>query len=457
LHASTEFNNDAYHLSLLGRGFLRIEINNFLETELGFGFGELNGKDFNNNNWSTIIFPTDFRLIFSPFNFNITSPYIYSGIGILRWNLTKEPLMTSQNKSSKIGWDTSIPVGTGIEIALSDEILLDISGGYTFTSTDDLNYYNKPLVNDGYFDFGFGLTFVMGGGKLDEDGDGLSSKFEYDIGTDSKKSDTDGDGISDGDEVLIYKTNPLSRDSDKDGLEDYEEVFVYKTDPNSVDTDGDGISDYDEVLKYHSNPLLKDTDSDGLSDGYEINIYNTSPTNQDSDGDGISDSDEIHKYKTDPNNPDTDGDGISDGDEIMIYKTDPLIFNTFSQKQIQTFEEETSRVNSTVLKGITFKTDKSDLNEEAEIILAVTLEKLRNNSNLNIEIRGYTDNVGNSNYNKTLSQKRADEVRLWFVKKGIDALRIKAVGKGDLNPIEDNSTEKGRELNRRIEIVEIYD
>ncbi len=50
-------------------------------------------------------------------------------------------------------------------------------------------------------------------------------------------------------------------------------------------------------------------------------------------------------------------------------------------------------------------------------------------------------------------KSRADAVRIWLVKKGIDALRIKAIGYGSENPIADNSTEEGRNKNRRIELI----
>lgn len=58
------------------------------------------------------------------------------------------------------------------------------------------------------------------------------------------------------------------------------------------DTDGDGISDLDEII-YGTNPSANDSDGDGLSDGDEINVHNTDPTVADSDGDGLSDGDEV--------------------------------------------------------------------------------------------------------------------------------------------------------------------
>ncbi|MCW8850193.1 MAG: OmpA family protein, partial [Melioribacteraceae bacterium] len=331
-----------------------------------------------------------------------------------------------------------------------------------YVKTDDLNYYNSPVANDGYFDLGVGLTFVMGSTDADEDGDGLSTSIEKEIGTDANDFDTDLDKLSDGDEINIFKTNPLNPDTDNDGIEDYDEIKIYNTDPKSYDTDGDGLSDADEISRYGSNANNKDSDGDNLNDGSEINTYNTDPIMNDTDMDQLFDGDEIKTYKTDPLNPDTDGDGISDGDEILVHKTDPLkndinnmIVNNINNKYEPTAAPaalEPSEKSSDLL-DITFDSGKTEIKKESEPILYNTLQELLDNPNLKIELRGYTDNVGSIISNKKLSQARADAVRIWLVKKGIDALRIKAVGYGSENPIADNSTKEGRNKNRRIELI----
>ncbi len=91
----------------------------------------------------------------------------------------------------------------------------------------------------------------------DRDGDGLSDQQELVIGTNPDNPDTDGDGLLDGEEVLLYGTNPLVRDTDNDGLSDFDEVRVYGTDPRNPDTDGDGCSDGLEVA-IGTNPLVPD-------------------------------------------------------------------------------------------------------------------------------------------------------------------------------------------------------
>ena len=74
---------------------------------------------------------------------------------------------------------------------------------------------------------------------------------------------------------------------------------------------------------------------------------------------------------------------------------------------------------------------------------------------MKIEIHGYTDNIGDSEYNLKLSEQRAESVKNWFSKKGINSERIFIKGFGEVNPIGDNETEEGQIKNRRIEIIKL--
>ncbi len=105
-------------------------------------------------------------------------------------------------------------------------------------------------------------------------------------------------------------------DTDGDGLTDDDEVNVYGTDPNLADTDGDGLDDGDEVGVHGTDPNLADSDGDGLDDGAEVNVHGTDPNEADTDGDVLTDGDEVNGHGTDPNDPDSDGDFADDGAEV---------------------------------------------------------------------------------------------------------------------------------------------
>ena len=271
-----------------------------------------------------------------------------------------------------------------------------------------------------------GLAFSLGSaGDKDSDGDGLFNRQEKQIGTDKKNPDTDGDGLKDGEEVNTYHTDPLKADTAGDGLNDGAEVREYKTDPNKADTDGDGLKDGEEISRYKTNPLKPDTDNDGLNDGEEVN-----------------------RYKTDPLKADTDGGSVNDGTEVT-RGTDPLNPADDIAKKPETYKVEVGK--AIVLEGVVFATGKADITPASAEILEKAFQTLQQNPDITVEIRGYTDTVGNRPYNMRLSQKRADAVRTFLVQKGIAATRITAKGFGPDNPVASNKTPKGRQQNRRIE------
>lgn len=93
---------------------------------------------------------------------------------------------------------------------------------------------------------------ILFGQGVDLDKDGLDDVREKEIGTNPQLADTDSDGLSDGDEVTIYKSNPLKSDTDADGLSDGDEVLIWKTNILNPDTDGDTYPDGTEVKNGYS-------------------------------------------------------------------------------------------------------------------------------------------------------------------------------------------------------------
>lgn len=109
-----------------------------------------------------------------------------------------------------------------------------------------------------------------------------------------------------------------------------------------------------------------------------------------------------------------------------------------------------------VLKNIYFDFGKATLTIESYDELNKMVKFLEQNPNVNVEIAGHTDNIGNKAYNKTLSQMRANKVVNYLTEKGIDKRRLTSRGYGEERPLVSNDDEvMGREINRRVEFVVI--
>ncbi|MEM7110549.1 MAG: OmpA family protein [Bacteroidota bacterium] len=106
---------------------------------------------------------------------------------------------------------------------------------------------------------------------------------------------------------------------------------------------------------------------------------------------------------------------------------------------------------STVLKNIFFDTDSYALRPESQTELDKVIKFLNLNPEVSIEISGHTDNVGTYEYNLKLSKNRAKAVFEYLFKAGIEKSKLKYSGYGPNRPIDDNSTLRGRQNNRRIE------
>ena len=102
--------------------------------------------------------------------------------------------------------------------------------------------------------------------------------------------------------------------------------------------------------------------------------------------------------------------------------------------------------------NVLYETGKAKLLSNSYPYLDSLYNKLKANPDLEIEIAGHTDNVGSDAFNLQLSQQRAANVKSYLVKKGISSSRIAAKGYGELEPVADNSTEAGRQRNRRTEV-----
>lgn len=115
--------------------------------------------------------------------------------------------------------------------------------------------------------------------------------------------------------------------------------------------------------------------------------------------------------------------------------------------------DKTKDIQSISLNTIHFLFGSSELTDEAKQILVPISEQLKEASNFNIEIIGHTDSVSSKQYNQKLSEARARSVLEELKRLGIDEKRMSSGGKGELEPVADNSTAEGRLKNRRTEFI----
>ncbi|MCS7003996.1 MAG: OmpA family protein [Cytophagales bacterium] len=105
------------------------------------------------------------------------------------------------------------------------------------------------------------------------------------------------------------------------------------------------------------------------------------------------------------------------------------------------------------LNNIFFDFDKATLRPRSQYELNRLVKLFERYPKLKIEVAGHTDSKGSDDYNKRLSQQRADAVKAYLVNKKISSSKVVAKGYGEAQPVATNDTEEGRQLNRRVEIV----
>ncbi len=104
-----------------------------------------------------------------------------------------------------------------------------------------------------------------------------------------------------------------------------------------------------------------------------------------------------------------------------------------------------------VLNNIYFALDSYQLLEESKFELQRTVKLMQDNPTMQVEISAHTDSTGSDEYNFDLSRKRAGSVIAYLTGHGIAKSRLLGKGHGETLPIASNSTEEGRQQNRRVE------
>lgn len=137
---------------------------------------------------------------------------------------------------------------------------------------------------------------------------------------------------------------------------------------------------------------------------------------------------------------------------IEKVSTKGLNRSTTLYLQLELNVEEVTAAKNIVLNDINFASGKSVLDTKSSADLDRLVQFLTDNPSLKLEIQGHTDNVGSLASNNALSQKRANSIVDYLVKKGIDKKRLNAKGYGPTQPIADNTTADGKAKNRRVEM-----
>jgi outer membrane protein OmpA-like peptidoglycan-associated protein len=250
--------------------------------------------------------------------------------------------------------------------------------------------------------------------------------------------DNDNDGIPDSLDKCPDKAEDFDGFKDEDGCPDPDNDSDGIVD--SVDRcpdypeDFDGFQDADGCPDY-------DNDRDGIKDSAD------KCTNDAEDFDGVQDSDGCPDY-------DNDQDGVPDTLDKCPNVAGIAANRGCPPDTVRpAFKDEFPK--SQILTSVNFRKATAELTFESYQFLAPVILKLKDNPDVEIELHGHTEGMGDYMKNMQLSQMRAEAVRQYFISKGIAAARIRAVGFGSSSPIADNKTAAGRAQNRRIEMVRV--
>jgi outer membrane protein OmpA-like peptidoglycan-associated protein len=250
--------------------------------------------------------------------------------------------------------------------------------------------------------------------------------------------DTDGDKIPDSKDQCPAAPEDYDGDMDDDGCPDA-----------AKDRDGDGIIDPDDQcpavpedrdgFQDHDGCPDPDNDQDGIADAADKCPLRPEDKDGFEDLNGCPDPDNDQDRIADtadkcPNQPeDYDGDADTDGCPD-VFKRIVVTADRIELKQ-----------------KVYFATAKSNIRKISFELLDEVAEALQQAPQLRVRIEGHTDSRGSAQYNRKLSEGRAQAVRRYLIERGIASDRLVAVGYGEERPIEDNQTRDGREANRRVE------
>ena len=138
--------------------------------------------------------------------------------------------------------------------------------------------------------------------------------------------------------------------------------------------------------------------------------------------------------------------------EAVINKQKMELASLLSEEAAVELINNGKMLKVTFDSGFLFVANSNTINEASKRALRQFAANLNNHSDTHIQITGHTDNTGRADYNQTLSERRAKSVFDFLCEQGVSPMRMDYSGKGIHEPIANNHTTEGRELNRRVEI-----
>ncbi|MEO5645541.1 MAG: OmpA family protein [Bacteroidia bacterium] len=379
-------------------------------------------------------------------------PFIFVGAGAM--------LSAAQESKGRYRLDgVPLSTGGGLTFQVTDHMSIKLTEHFQYAGTDELDKTVREDAgivnyNDGFLYHSAALVFNVGH-TPDADMDGVSDKKD--------KCPATPPGVK-----VDEFGCPLDRDGD--GVADYidqcpDEKGVVGL-SGCPDSDGDGIADREDRCPQNAGSMANkgcpDTDMDGVVDvddkcpdtkaGYKVDATGCA---MDNDKDGLVNEEDRCPDFAGPlalkGCPDGDGDGVPDIDDRC-----PKVKGTMENKGCPEIAKEDVKKITMIAGQIYFETGKASLKKESYAQLDALVAILNKYPEANMTIEGHTDNVGGSDYNMDLSQRRTDSVRAYLMSKGILESRLKAIGFGETKPIADNTKASGRAKNRRVELHTAY-
>jgi len=366
--------------------------------------------------------------------------YLFSGAGLSSFESKIEDITTGEVlfEHSERQNELFVPVGGGALLRLNHTFSFNLEYGDHIVFNDISLDFKEVVAPHDHYGYASAGLFIRFGAK-DTDKDGLKDKQDLCPETPGKVEmngcpDKDNDGLADKDDACPdeagkpeFKGCPdTDADGIIDGLDECPTVGGKKEFNGCPDKDGDGIADKDD----------KCPDVAGMKEFLGC---------PDRDGDAIVDNDDacpdIKGLPQLKGCPDSDGDGVADKDDKCPDVVG--VASSFGCPENKTFEFS---------KVVYFNFDKSVITSQNLKDIEELARILKENNQVKVIVEGHADETGPESYNLKLSEKRAEYVINYLVKKGMDRNSLVKSFFGERKPVADNNTAEGRAKNRRVEI-----